>query len=198
MKIVIIFWLVPVALAAVALSGLWSPGRPTAPLEDSAKVLSRFYQEVEATHPSALNEDLRGVARQRNDCYGKSPLRRLEGVCQAAYLDGLMFVGRRRVRSAPELGVFLNSAALCPIAFSLCMGRSRDEETAQPAPGQTASATQLEPGPNPNQRLEDCLLTEIKCLEASFDRHWRGAPLPLGIPAEAVKRYEEAGYQTEP
>lgn len=174
-------WLAPLSFILILVAGIVAPRRPAAVFDASRAVLEAFYQEVERVHASTLTPELTAVVEERLDCYAASPLKRLEGRCQARYLQGLVSVGRRRVRSSPDLGVFAASVDICPASFSLCMGRLADR--------------QVRPESETRQM---CAALEARCLDLSFDRHWRGAPPPLSLPAPAASAGDVEGDPDSP
>lgn len=160
----LILWLLPLMFVLALTAGLLAPQRPAAVFDVSRPALRDLFLETTEVHPSGLSPGLMEVVEARLDCYASSPIKRLQGQCQAGYLRGLVELGRRRVRSAPDLGAFAASVDLCPATFSLCMGQAADR-TLRPE--------------SSSRRL--CSALEARCLDLRFDRHWRGAPPPLSL-----------------
>jgi len=160
----LLLWLVPVMFVLALTAGLLAPQRPAEIFDVSRPALRDLFLETTEVHPSGLGPELLAVVEERIDCYASSPLKRLQGQCQAGYLQGLVKLGRRQVRSAPDLGTFTASVDLCPATFSLCMGQTADR-TVRPE--------------STSRRL--CSALEARCLDLRFDRHWRGAPPPLSL-----------------
>jgi hypothetical protein len=134
--------------------GLLTPVRTVTP-PPTLEALANIYNEVVHTPESRkLGKRLTEIARERVECYAGSPLER--GLsCNQRYITDIVYLGRKEIHSAPDMGHFLENVRLCPIAYAICMGEQEDGEL--------------------------CLITEARCIESIYDMFWRGSPLELQL-----------------
>lgn len=143
--------LILVLLSFFIYSSFFSSEQPLA-VADARQLVSALYQQAFGTHPSSLAGRFEHLVRNRVDCYQTSPLQRSD-LCKSLYLNEIVTIGRRHVRSAPNMGAFLDQVHYCPIVYSVCMGRAANSG--------------------------ECVAMESRCIDSMLDRYWRGAPVFL-------------------
>ncbi len=150
---------------------LMGPSQKTANQSVSMEQLSKVYEHVEKVHASSLAPHLAEVVQRRVDCFGASPMERLDGVCHLNYLNAILEVGRTEVQSAPKVGDFLINVSLCPVVYSVCMGE-KAEQNCRRIEGETVCGSAPDNGPK-------CAAMEARCIDSVLDAYWRGAPVDI-------------------
>lgn len=151
---------------------------PVSRVDDSGLslfTLRNIYADIEKVHPSHLTPQLLKVVQQRVECYRATPTARLYGYCHSNYLEDIVSIGRAEIHSAPQLGKFLTSVKFCPIVYSICMG---EEKTGQGCQSGLQGVVEC----NVDDYDGDdniCNGMESRCIDAIFDRYWRGAPTQI-------------------
>lgn len=109
------------------------------------------YAQVEKVKPSRIGaEDFRKVIQTRVQCYEKvtTPLERKKP-CNLTYVESIIHVSRKHIRSVPEIGRFVRDVQYCPIMYNMCVG-------------------------DMNQK-DYCVDFERRCIDKALDKYWRGA-----------------------
>lgn len=132
-----------------------------APTKKTIKLKTRdfaiqLYEKSRDTKPSLKTKSqLFLVINERLDCYSGSPLARIDN-CDRRYLESIVNVGREKIRTPPDLGLFIPAVKYCPIVYNICMGYKNNSS--------------------------ECVVEETQCIDSAFDEFWRGKPLSQATP----------------
>lgn len=115
------------------------------------------YEKIKKTHLSKdLRKELISLIEERKDCFAtRISYKNRSATCKRGYVNEIVLLARKKIKSAPMRGLFIRCVRECPIAGSLCSGEEGTQE-------------------------EECIETEARCIEYCLDEYWRGGIFPNG------------------
>lgn len=132
----------------------WNAARAEEPSFLNIDAALQIYESSRRAEPSRVGrEEFQTIIRERARCYKQmtEPLGRKRS-CNIAYVDAIIRTAREKLKSVPELGLFIRRVQYCPIMYSMCVGE--------------------------NQNTEACVEVERNCIDITLDKYWRGASIP--------------------
>lgn len=118
-------------------------------------ILERYDRIKAVEITDDLQEEFAAIIRKRTQCYeGETSFHSRLSNCRKAYINSLVRLSRKSVKSSPRLGEYLRCVSDCPITAALCNGESDSDE-------------------------KDCIYRETQCLEYCLDEYWRGGTPPV-------------------
>ena len=111
----------------------------------------QLYEKSRLTQPSLTTKSqLAQLIGERLVCYSDSPLERID-TCDRRYLESIVNVGREKIHTPPNLGLFIPAVKYCPVVYNICMGYKNDPDA--------------------------CIIEETQCIDRTYDEFWRGKPI---------------------
>jgi len=127
-----------------------APARKTIKLKTKDFAV-QLYEKSRLTQPSLTTKSqLSRIIEERLGCYSDSPLERINN-CDRRYLESIVNVGREKIHTPPNLGLFIPAVKYCPIVYNICMGYKNNSA--------------------------ECIVEETQCIDNTYDEFWRGKPI---------------------